>query len=310
MSRRFLRSDNLERRAPAADRGYGRGAAPFLFALVSLALLALSWFDHSGLREARWKIVEWMTPLLSALQEPLEPIRSLGRQAAEYAELRAELEQLRAENERLKSWEWRAQDLERRLADVSALARAVPAQPLPFLTAKVVANSSGPFVRSSIIDAGRGQGVKSGYPVIGAEGLVGRVLESGNGVARILLLTDHNSRIPVLVGRDGARAILIGDNSGRPRLDFLGENVRVSNGDDVSTSGVGGMFPRGLRIGQVIASGPAPRVAPLARLDDLVYVSVLMYDSPDTILDGDKRAPDGGEHKGPRTAGGEKGKRM
>ena len=122
--------------------------------------------------------------------------------------------------------------------------------------------------------------MKPGFPVIDAQGLVGRLLETGSRVARVLLLTDLNSRIPIEIGRLGVRGIMVGDNGVTPRIEHLPADALIAVGDDVSTSGVGGIFPRGLRIGTVTDDGTSFRVAPRARFDELDYVSVLLYESP------------------------------
>lgn len=301
MSRRVLRNDTLLRRGSAPSRPGGRGAIAFILVLASLALLVLSWLDHSGLRSARWRLAEAAAPALAALAHPIDTLRALGRDAGDFTQFRDELRRLREENQRLRGWEWRARELERKLGEVAAIARTLPEQSLPFLTARIVANSSGPFVRSGLIDAGRRHGLKPGFPVMTADGLAGRLLNVGETYSRVLFLTDVNSRIPVLVGERRTRALLIGDNGPWPWLDFLGAPVQVAPGDDVETSGVGGLFPRGLRIGLIVAPGERPRVSPLGRIDHLSHVSILLYDSPDRALDAraGPAAPPSGPSKRP-----------
>jgi rod shape-determining protein MreC len=218
-------------------------------------------------------------PLLQAALVPFEPVRQAGRAAGEVFTLNSELERLRNENQRLKGWEWRATELERKLADLSATAGAARDPQIPFITARVVASSSGAFVRSAMINTGRQEGLKAGHPVLGGDGVVGRIVDTGANAARVLLLTDAQSRIPVLVGADYARAVLVGDNGPQPKLVFAEPALKASIGDDVSTSGVGGLFPRGLRIGKVVAVEPELRVAPQADLDGVEYVSILLYET-------------------------------
>jgi len=267
------------------------GAAALVLALAGGALLVLGSLDHGGLRQIRWRMGEALSWALGPLAAPLEPIREHARDIAAYFNERTELKRLRAENQRLMAWEWRAMEAERKLAELAGLAKLAPEAPVPFVTARVVAQSSGPFAKSAIIDAGRRQGLSGALPVITADGLAGRLVETGESQSRVLFITDLNSRIPVLVGKDGARALLIGDSSGRPRLDFLGEPVRAEPGDDVATSGAGGIFPRGLRIGKVVAGGERPRVAPLARLEDLGYVSILIFEGLDRGIGTEERKP-------------------
>ena len=256
-----------------------RVAMPVLI-LVSLCLLVLSRLDHVSTHAMRWRITEAMTPLLTALFAPFEPVRWAARQVPGMLEASRELEQVRDENQKLKSWEWRAKDLERKLLDVTELAHTVRETGFEFVTARVIANSSGAFMRSAMINAGRDQTVQIGHPVLSGDGIVGRIVDTGGAAARVLLLTDLNSRIPVLVGRSTVRAVLSGDNGAFPRLTYLPADAVISAGDDVVTSGIGGLFPRGLKIGVVIATPRGLRVKPDSNLDALEYVSVLLYHSP------------------------------
>jgi rod shape-determining protein MreC len=278
---------NLTRRGlRGGQHGRVRAVLPVLI-FLSLGLLLLSRLNHSTLADARWRIAEWMSPVMQAAVVPLEPIRHIGRQLAAQLDMAGELQRLKTDNQKLNSWEWRARELERKLADLEALSKVVEDSKIEFVTGRVIADSSGAFVRSIMINAGRTQNVKQGYPVISAEGLAGRVVETGAASARVLLLTDLNSRVPVLIGANGVRAIMAGDNGSRPRLTYLAQDTPIAVGDDVATSGTGGLFPRGLRIGKVVGDPVQPRVELRARLDTLEYVSVLFFDDPSRALLGD-----------------------
>jgi len=288
----------------AVRRAPGRfSALLFVLLFAAVALLALSRLQHAYVTDLRLRLTEAMLPALHAASVTLQPFRRLGRQATAYFDQFAELDRLRAENQRLKSWEWRAQELERRMSALAQLARVVEEPALHFITARVVTDASGPFVRSAMLRGGRDQGVRSGYPVISADGLVGRIVESGARASRVLLFTDLNSRIPVLVGPAQVRAIIVGDNGPYPRLAYLSPNSRIEPGDEVYTSGVGGLYPRGLRIGTAAEEAGSYRVVPHARLDELDFVSVLFFDTPTSELVEDDRSPPR-EQRGRRSVAG------
>ncbi|MEZ5899417.1 MAG: rod shape-determining protein MreC [Hyphomicrobiaceae bacterium] len=286
-----LRHDklNLTRRGsePAAN-GRIRVVLPALV-LLCLGLLLLSRLNHSALAEARWRIAEWMSPILQAAMVPLEPVRHVGRQIAAQVDMTEELRRLKLENQKLANWEWRARELERKLAHLEALTKTVEAPKIDFVTSRVIADSSGAFVRSVMIDAGEAHKIREGYPVVNADGLVGRVIETGVSSSRVLLLNDLNSRIPVVVGKSAVRAIMAGDNGPQPKLLFLPPEATIAPGDLVATSGTGGFFPRGLRIGAVIGDPSAPRVKLRAELDVLEYLSVLFYNNAAQDVFGDSQ---------------------
>jgi rod shape-determining protein MreC len=277
---RVLRHDAFARsRQGVRSRGRRPGLL-FLLIFVSVGLLLLSRLQHSQITELRLQLAELMAPALKAAVVPLEPLRRLGQRVAASFELFSELERLRAENDRLRTAEWRAQETERKAGQLARLANVVEEPGLEFVTGRVVANSSGPFVRSAMLGLGRDKGMKPGYPVVDASGLVGRLLETGVRASRVLLVTDINSRIPVQIGRQATRAVLLGDNGPTPRLGYLPQDAAVEAGDEVYTSGVGGLLPRGLRIGTVIEVPGGFRMRPHARMDDLDFVSILLFESP------------------------------
>lgn len=282
----------------------GAGLGPFRLALpvlifLSVALLGLSKLEHRLIKDMRWRIAELVTPALSAALGPLSSIRWAGQHVTDYFSLVEELDRLRDENQRLRGWEWRSKELERKLADLSALARAVESRPVPFVTARVVANSSGAFVRSAMINAGTDQSIKSGYPALNGDGLVGRIVETGGGAARVLLLTDQSSRIPVHVGARGINAIVAGDNGAMPKLINYPAEAGIAAGDEVATSGIGGLFPRGLRIGVVEGEKGSYRVRPHANLDTIEFLSVLFYESPTLgLINGETPAVRGADARG------------
>jgi rod shape-determining protein MreC len=130
-----------------------------------------------------------------------------------------------------------------------------------------------------------------------ADGLAGRVIESGADASRVLLLTDAGSRIPVFAGTAQSRAVMAGNNGPTARLDHVAGDVALASGDEVQTSGVGGLFPRGIRVGRIERDDRGLCVVPHARLDDLDYVQVLLFESPLLELVGgpDKTAADAGK---------------
>jgi rod shape-determining protein MreC len=130
-----------------------------------------------------------------------------------------------------------------------------------------------------VLNIGKRDGVKNGQAVITGDGLVGRVAVVGNRSTRVLLITDLNSRIPVLVESTRTRAILAGNNADQPKLIHLPPNARVPQGDRIVTSGHAGVFPPGIPIGVVASVGDKGiAVQPFAERNSLEYIRVINYD--------------------------------
>ncbi len=252
----------------------------FTLYFLCIVLLVLSRIGHGAVADARDRFVDLTAPLLEAASAPVILGRHALARVRSYVGMLGEIDRLKTENEQLKQWEWRAKLLERNVAHLRSLLNAVDEPALHFVTGSVIADARGPFLRSALINLGRDNGVRIGYAVINGDGLVGRTVDAGASVARVLLLNDLNSRIPVLVGAAGVRALASGDNSAELKLDFLPDGASLYPGDEVYTSGSDGVLPRGLRVGVVTGLPGAFRVRPHAELSSLDVVSVLFFDAP------------------------------
>jgi rod shape-determining protein MreC len=260
-------------------RGPGELVAFSLYFLCAV-LLVLSRIGHGVIADARDAMADFTAPLLEAASDPVIRARHAFERVRSYAGLFAELDRLKQENASLKDWEWRAKVLEQKVEHLHALLNAVDEPGLNFATGRVIADARGPFMRSVLINLGRDQGLRVGYAAISGDGLVGRAVDVGASVSRILLLNDLNSRIPVLVGPAGVRALVAGDNSVELRLEFLPDGAQVYAGDEVYTSGSDGVLPRGLRVGLVVGGPGAFKVSLHTKPNDVEFVSVLFFDTP------------------------------
>jgi rod shape-determining protein MreC len=243
-------------------------------------LLVLSRIGHGAISDARDGLVDLSAPLLEAASFPAIEARRAMERVRSYTAAFDEIDRLKEENDALKQWEWRTKLLERKVAHLRSLLNAVEEPGLAFATGRVIADARGPFVRSALINLGRQDGLRIGYAVINGDGLVGRTVNAGGSVARVLLLNDLNSRIPVLVGPAGVRGLAAGDNSSELQLDFLPDGAAVYAGDEVYTSGSDGTLPRGLKVGVAAGTPGALTVRPYAELNSLHAVSVLFFDTP------------------------------
>jgi rod shape-determining protein MreC len=144
-------------------------------------------------------------------------------------------------------------------------------------------------VRTVLVNVGARDGIKKGQAAIGEGGYVGRVAEVGQRAARVLLVTDLNSRLPVMLQEGGHRAVLAGDNSDLPRMEYLSGAAKPAVGQRVVTSGDGGLFPAGIPVGEVAAVGDGGvRVRPFVDLSRLEFLRIMQFD--ETRLDPDEQA--------------------
>ncbi|MCP4329330.1 MAG: rod shape-determining protein MreC [Alphaproteobacteria bacterium] len=243
---------------------------------TAVGLILIADKEKALVEELRTTATDAFAPVLEIVSAPVETATEAFESLGQLASLQGENSRLRAENERLLKWEAVARRLEAENRAFRSMLNFVPEQAFRYISARVIADSSGAFVRSMLLDAGARDGIGKGQAAISGEGLVGRVAEVGDNTARVLLVTDLNSRIPVRLETSRDRGMLAGDNSDRPRLIYLPPNARVVDGDRIVTSGDGGVFPPGLAVGTVggLEDGVI-RIDPFVNWNRLEYVRVI-----------------------------------
>ncbi len=219
-----------------------------------------------------------LAPVLHTVMVPVRAARDISSNLGRVAALTEENAQLRGENARLRQWQALARRLDGQNRELRRLLRFDPGEEVRTVAARVIADTGGPYARSMLMDAGSRQGVRPDQAVISGEGLVGRVMSAGVRSARVLLITDRRSHVPVLVGSNRVHGILVGDNGARPHLRFLPRNAALAPGDVIVTSGRGGVFPPGLPVGDVgtaILTGSGVEVVPHVDWTRLEFVRVI-----------------------------------
>jgi rod shape-determining protein MreC len=142
---------------------------------------------------------------------------------------------------------------------------------IPMLPAQLVGVDVSAWFRSVLLDRGRNHGVHAGMPVISEQGLVGRVTATSHMAAKVMLLLDPQSAVDGVVQRSRARGIVRGARNDKLEFEFVARGGDVQVGDVVISSGLGGVFPKGLRIGEVIAvSDPGAKLLQKATIQPAV----------------------------------------
>jgi len=254
-----------------------RFALPVLV-FASVVMVVLGKADALLFERVRVVFADLVSPVLGIVSQPVAAVDQLLDQVHGTFALSAENAQLRQDNARLMQWQQVAQGLTVENARLRELLNLAPDPSVSFVSTRVIANSGGSFVRSVLIDGGSRDGIARGQAAMTGAGLVGRVTEVGDRAARVLLVTDLNSRVPVAVDGSRERAVLAGDNSDRPRLLYLPARTTVKVGDRLVSSGNGGIFPPGLPVGEVAAiEDGIVRVEPYAELSRLDYLRIVNY---------------------------------
>jgi len=246
--------------------------------VASFGVMLLGKADALLAERARIALADSLAPIYAVVAEPLGRISTAIADAAGLWGIREENARLMEENEQLRRWQSIALALDAENQRLRASLHWIPDPAASFVTARVVADAGGVYAKAVLLAVGPNHRVRKGEIALDERGLVGRVTEVGSRTARVLLITDLNSRIPVILENSRARAIMVGTNGPRPRLMFWPEGVVPQEGERVVTSAEANAFPANLPIGTVhhTASG-VPEVQPAAMLNRLEIVRIFDY---------------------------------
>jgi len=254
-----------------------RLALPLLIAAAFGAML-LGKADTLLGERVRNALSDALVPVYAALAEPIQSVRNAVREVQELASLRSENSRLREENDRLRRWHASALALEAENTMLRRQLNYLPDAAPAFNTARVVADGGGTYARAVLLATGASHAIRKGQVALDERGFVGRVTEVGSRSARVLLATDMNSRIPVTLEGSRVRAMMVGTNGARPRLQHWGEGAAPTDGERVVTSAEAGAFPAGLPIGVIrFSASGTPEVELFAQLDRLDLVRLFDY---------------------------------
>ncbi|MDQ0837763.1 rod shape-determining protein MreC [Sphingomonas faeni] len=253
--------------APARDRrtGFSRRRQYGVFmgyvlavagAVVGLVLLVASTFNPPAFSALRMGVAGVTTPVSTGLATVGSSISGIPDAIGNYFFVKQENVALRADRERTRALLMRARTIaydNRRLRSLLAIRER---STVPVVTARLVSSSASSGRRYALLNAGRWSGVLPGMPVRGPDGLIGRVVETGPNAARVLLLSDGDSIVPVRRTRDGLPAIAAGRGDGMIDIRSVNAtNVRFNAGDLFVTTGTGGIYAPGVPVARVTKAG-------------------------------------------------------
>lgn len=257
-----------------------------LLVVVLIGLVILWRIDSPRVERLRVEITDRFVPSFGWLMAPVEGVVAIASDFRSYQRLVEQNNNLKRELQQMKSWREAALQLEQRNAKLLDLNNLKVDPKLTYITGVVLADSGSPFRQSVLLNVGSNDGIIDGWPVMDGIGLVGRISGVGADTARVVLLTDSNSRVPVTIQPSGQHAILAGDNTLRPPILFLENDDAVRPGDRVVSSGDGGVFPAGLLIGQVARGADRRlRLRPSADYERLEFLRVFRATPNERITD-------------------------
>ena len=267
--------------------------------LILFGLFVVWRIDNPRVEKFRALVIDTFVPNFEWILRPMTSVVKLAQDYQSYEKLLEQNKELRRELQQMKSWKEAALQLEQENARLLDLNQLRLDSKLTHVSGIVIADSGSPFRQSVLLNIGSRDGIQDGWAAMDGLGLVGRISGVGSSTSRVILLTDNASQIPVIVQPSGQRAILMGDNSFAPPVEFI-ENVDlVRPGDRVVTSGGGGVLPAGLLVG-TLAMDPNGRlrVRLVADYERLEFLKVLRdygiekIDSFGSLIKSKEKSPD------------------
>lgn len=264
-------------------QGLAKLILPFLFLMACLIML-IGQAQPKIIENVRLKVTDFLAPGYALIEEPFNLLYTFSHSIKDIQNISAENKALKEENLQLHRWYHVAIGLADENAQLKNQLHWIPDPVLSFVTARVVADVSGVYHKAILVVLGENHSVHPGQVALDGFGLVGRVTEVGNRSARILLINDDSSRIPVSLENSHAPAIMAGDNSLNPRLIFYPEDKHPIEGEKVVTRGQGDVLPPGIPIGYVhyLKKGQ-PAVVPYLPLDHLRVVRIFDYGNKEVV---------------------------
>lgn len=273
--------------APPRDRrpGFSRRAQYGLFlgyvlaiagGVVGAFLLVLSRINPGGFAALRATVAEVTAPVSTAIAVVADPVIAFPGAVATWYNVHGENAELRAAAARVRPALLAGREAQLENRRLRRLLQVRDLLPRTIVTARIVSSSASSTRRYALLNAGFREGVQNGQPVRGPEGLVGRILEAGPNTARVLLVTDPESIVPVRRLRDGLPALAAGRGDGLVDIRVIDtDDAHFAPSDIFVTSGSGGIFPPGLLVARAIQGGAESAPAkPFARPSALDYVTV------------------------------------
>ena len=232
-------------------------SAPFRYlatGIIFFMLIALFFvwrLDNPRVEKLRAEVIDAILPKFEWVMAPATALIRITQDFRSYQSLYEQNQELRRELQQMKSWKEAALQLEQENARLLDLNNLQLDPKLTHISSIVLADSGSPFRQSVLINVGLQDGIQDGWAAMDGLGLVGRISGVGSKTARVLLLTDTASIIPATIQPSGQQALIAGDNTIAPTIEFLENADLVRPGDRIETSGSGGIFPPNLLIGRL-----------------------------------------------------------
>ena len=247
-----------------------------LFALIVLSIIFIfvETIETKPLNYFRSFIKDVIYRGSLVVSAPSKSINNFTDFVKEHVHLYDDYSKLKKENNELKNKISESDFLELENSQLRKLIEDQTSSSSNLMSARVMLDKQSPYLNSFIINIGSNKNIKNGMAALDGKNFIGRVVDVNFFSSRILLVSDLNSKIPILSEPSGSHAILSGHGTNEPTLEYLPENHKIQNGDKVYTSGKEGIFSPGVPIGEVKIDAEVIKVSLFSELNQITFVNI------------------------------------
>ena len=255
-------------------RGTQQRFSLFVLVILSVVLIFAETIETRPLNKVRSFVKDVVYRSATIVSFPLKSVNNFAGFLENHLNLYSNYNELIKENNELKNNISKTDFLELENSQLRKLINEQIESPSNLVSARVMIDKQSPYLNSFVINIGSNKGIKNGMAVLDGKNFIGRIVDVNFFSSRVLLVSDLNSKIPVLSEPSGSHAILSGHGTNEPTLEYLSKNNDIQDGDKIYTSGKEGIFTPGLVVGKAKIEKNKIKVLLFADLDQITFVNI------------------------------------
>ena len=246
----------------------------FVLVILSIILIFLETIEAKPLNKVRSFVKDVVYRSATIVSFPLKSVNNFAGFLENHLNLYSNYNELIKENNELKNNISKTDFLELENSQLRKLIDEQIESPSNLVSARVMIDKQSPYLNSFVINIGSNKSIENGMAVLDGKNFIGRIVDVNFFSSRVLLVSDLNSKIPVLSEPSGSHAILSGHGTNEPTLEYLSENHTVQNGNKIYTSGKEGIFAPGIAVGEVKIEKELIKVSLFSDLSQITFVNI------------------------------------
>ena len=255
-------------------RGTQQRFSLFVLVILSVILIFVETIETRPLNKVRSFVKDVVYRGATIVSFPLKSVNNFTDFLENHLNLYSNYNELIKENNELKNNISKSDFLELENSQLRKLVDEQIESSSNLVSARIMIDKQSPYLNSFVINIGSNKSIKNGMAVLDGKNFIGRIVDVNFFSSRVLLVSDLNSKIPILSEPSGSHAILSGHGTNELTLEYLSENHGIQDGDKIYTSGKEGIFTPGIVVGKAKIEKNKIKVLLFADLDQITFVNI------------------------------------